>query len=362
MNAYWRMPAARMAAVTSSVRHAHEGRSVSQPRVHGDAGQERRRSWCDAEPGGEQGDSGKVTRRAAGPSPGQQREHARRDERRVQRVDLGDHRLRPEHPAEGEPQCAARLTACRHPSRRRDQEHQRDRQGARTDENRLIRYGSEPKEDRNRIREEHVERVARVVRHAEDAADELEHRRVEEGDEPWRERPHVHDQRAQPAAAARRVATIHVTGSDPRAGSRASTCLSAGVTIQPSWSTYPAVIRPRCVASRARRSPSTRQPPSLRPRPRPLPRTTLDATACVSMCSSQPFASVSARRSASATMVSVGLAKPPPRKDRRTSDEEIGVAVDAALASTTDVDAPCPSASSPGCGRRRHTSCRCGRC
>jgi hypothetical protein len=33
------------------------------------------------------------------------------------------------------------------------------------------------------------------VRHAEDAPDELEHRRVEQGDEPGREHPHVHHQR-----------------------------------------------------------------------------------------------------------------------------------------------------------------------
>jgi hypothetical protein len=67
---------------------------------------------------------------------------------------------------------------------------------AKTDENKVDSVWERAQRHQcHRVREHHVQRVSRVVRHAENAPDELEHRRVEQGDEPWRERPHVHHQR-----------------------------------------------------------------------------------------------------------------------------------------------------------------------
>ena len=129
-------------------------------------------------------------------APGEQGQQHTRDDRRMQRVHLGDDRLRPEHAARRESPCGCKADDPSAPEPAGDEEYQRngDRTEQRGEGVDAIRQRSEWQQ-RYRVREEHVQRVSRVVRDAEDAPDELEHRRVEKGDEPGRERPRVDHQR-----------------------------------------------------------------------------------------------------------------------------------------------------------------------
>ena len=213
---------------------AKDEASVGQEREDRDARNEAHDGRVIAEARREERDGNEIPARAVRLAPDKQRQQHAGDDGGVQRVDLRDDRLRPEDAARGEAEGRRRCDDTSAAKPPRDEERQPNGQRAEQGREEVdsVRERADRKV-RERVRQEHIQRIARIVRDAEHAPDELEHRRVDIGGKAWRERADVQQEGDRGNAARPPEVALH----EPVCPAGDNFSPSAGVSIHPSRST-----------------------------------------------------------------------------------------------------------------------------
>ena len=231
-------------------------RAILQNDEQDDTGRESEDGGVVAETRGKQANRHVVPHGSARLGPREKREDDARQNGGVERVDLGDDGLRPEHVAERESERYGGGDDTAAPQLSRNHEDQRH--GDRPEEGgkQVQTIGKRPDgQVRKRMRDQDVEGITGVVSDAEHAPDELKHRGVYFGDQTRSERPNVDEKGAhadgrstQPVCSRRaRLASREPSGvvrHDYRVSAAVtgpSLRLSSTVRIQPARSTYPNV-------------------------------------------------------------------------------------------------------------------------